>query len=77
MNDKRRKQLKALSKRLVDIIDDLGDLYIEESDSFENLTPGLQCAARGQKIELCMKQLDDAISYLKDVEEFLDIAIYS
>ena len=77
MNDKRRKQLKSLKKELIELRNSLSDLYLEESESFENLTLGLQCSARGQSIEMCVQQLRDAVSYLDDVEEFIDILIYS
>ena len=47
-------------------INEVDDILMEEENSFDNLSEGLQCTMRGQAMEEAIDNLEEAISCLED-----------
>ena len=64
MNNTRRKQIQLIINALQ-----------EEEESFDNLPESLQESERGEAMENAISNLDDAVTYLGEVIDYLESAM--
>lgn len=69
MNKVRRKNINDAVKRIEEQLELLRGYQLEEEMSFDSLTEGLQCTARGEEMEECIDILDTNIG---DIENALE-----
>ena len=72
MNKNRRKRIQEIIDKIVDAADNLDVIKDEEQEVFDNMPENFQCAERGEAIQECVDDLDDAVSGLQDVIETLE-----
>lgn len=75
MNNTRRKQIQLIINALQDNLNHLEDLKQEEEESFDNLPESLQESERGEAMENAISNLDDAVTYLGEVIDYLESAM--
>lgn len=75
MNNTRRKQIQLIINALQDNLNHLEDLKQEEEESFDNLPESLQESERGEAMENAISNLDDAVTYLGEVIDYLKSAM--
>lgn len=73
MNKTRRVELSEIRSQLLVSQDKLSQISMQEQDSFDNLTEGLQATMRGAAMEeaienmnLAIEAIDEAISYIDE-----------
>jgi hypothetical protein len=86
MNDKRRKELAAIYKRMEAVRDvvtqlkadadeirgDLQEVREAEDEAFNNLPEGLQAAEKGQAMEQAVAYMDTALEWLETLADLED-----
>ena len=75
MNNTHRKQIQLIINALQDNLNHLEDLKQEEEESFDNLPESLQESERGEAMENAISNLDDAVTYLGEVIDYLESAM--
>jgi len=76
MNKQRRKELRKIKDKLIDIQTELENIKEQEEEAYENMPDSLKNTEKGQKMEEGISSLDgaydiinDAISYIEEVTE--------
>lgn len=67
MNKQRRAEIRNIIDSLNEIKTQLDSVAYDEQFAFDNLTEGLQCSMRGEKIEECAETLSEAVDGLDDI----------
>ena len=75
MNKDRRKRIKEINDKLMDIQIDLEAINNEEEEAYDNLPSSFQDGEKGEKMQEGIGYLEDAISSISDVMSNLDDAI--
>ena len=75
MNKTRRRKIQLIINALQDNLNHLEDLKQEEEESFNNLPESLQESERGEAMENAISNLDDAVTYLGEVIDYLESAM--
>lgn len=76
MNNKRREEINNAIEKLNSVYTDINRILDDEQDSYDNLTPGLQATARGEKSEESIGLLSDASDNLSDCIDILNSILY-
>jgi vacuolar-type H+-ATPase subunit E/Vma4 len=66
MNNKRRKTIMEISKKIEAVAQHLRDVLDEEQEAFDNMIEGAQCSDRGIESENAQECIDSAIESLED-----------
>lgn len=72
MNAENRKVLATVSNEIADLIATLERERDAEQDKFDNMPEGFQEGEKGQAMEQCVSDLDDAINSLEEARGALD-----
>lgn len=72
MNNKRRKRLREISKRLSDICGDIEDIKVEEENSMLNIPENLSCSEQYEKSETACYNLEEASNSIEDAIESIN-----
>lgn len=75
MNKQRRAEIRNIIDSLNEIKTQLDSVAYDEQFAFDNLTEGLQCSMRGEKIEECAETLSEAVDSLDDIISNLEDTI--
>lgn len=75
MNKQRRAEIRNIIDSLNEIKTQLDSVAYDEQFAFDNLTEGLQCSMRGEKIEECVETLSEAVDGLDDIISNLEDTI--
>jgi len=75
VNNKRRKQLHAIDERLLNLLDDIGDICKEEQEAFDNMPESLQNSAKGEIASAAIDALQDAVNALDEASAALSEAL--
>ena len=75
MNKTSRRKIQLIINALQDNLNHLEDLKQEEEESFNNLPESLQESERGEAMENAISNLDDAVTYLGEVIDYLESAM--
>ena len=70
MNNERRNKIKKIMSMLQDAKTELGIVFDEEQDAYDNLPENLQCTMRASNIEDAISDISDAMD---TIDEVLDI----
>lgn len=78
MNNERRKRIGVIHDRLTaavekweDLKSEVEELAGEEREAFDNLSEGLQQSDQGQRSEAAADALDEAVSSLESIIEYI------
>lgn len=72
MNKERRDRLSDVIASLEEAKDLLTDVQIDEQEALDNMPEGLQCSARGSKIQDFIDLMEEAGEQIDGVCEFID-----
>lgn len=75
MNNSRRKDLKEAMKLLNSARDYVDAAQCEEQSCFDNFPDAIQDSERGDKMQECIRQLEDAIEYIDSSIESIEEAM--
>lgn len=75
MNKARRTEIRSIIDSLNEIKTQLDSVAFDEQFAFDNLSEGLQCSMREEKIEECAETLSEAVDSLDDIISNLEDAI--
>lgn len=75
MNKERRKQIEEVLGSLSELKERIEAIRDDEQEYFDNMPESFQMGERGQLAELAASSLDDAVSTLDDVENYLQVAM--
>ena len=75
MNKQRRAEIRNIIDSLNEIKTQLDSVAYDEQFAFDNLTEGLQCSMRGEKIEECAETLSEAVDGLDNIISNLEDTI--
>ena len=75
MNKDRRNRISECIEKLEDIKSELEAIRDEECEAYENLPESLQYSERGDMMQECMDEIDDAVSNFDDIIDQLNEVI--
>ena len=74
MNSSRRAIIDEIKESLDEIRDKIDEVRDEEQESYDNLPESFQGGELGEKMQSAMYTLDEAVSSIDEVSEYLDTA---
>lgn len=75
MNKARRTEIRSIIDSLNEIKTQLDSVAFDEQFAFDNLSEGLQCSMKGERIEECAETLSEAVDSLDDIISNLEDTI--
>lgn len=75
MNKQRRAEIRNIIDSLNEIKTQLDSVAFDEQFAFDNLSEGLQCSMKGERIEECAETLSEAVDSLDDIISNLEDTI--
>lgn len=76
MNAERRKKLREVNNKLIELITDVNDVIDEEQAYYDNMPESIQNGAKGEATGMCIEELTNAVSSMDDalmgIQEQLD-----
>lgn len=71
MNKDRKNRLHDVIAYLEDAASEMQDIQDEEQEAYDNLSPGLQCGTRGDKMQEYINLMDTSISQINAASKFI------
>ena len=75
MNAMRRKAIREIQEKLLELHELIENVYDDESEAYENLPESLQYSERGETMQEAVDALDSAMSSCEEISEYLDTAM--
>ena len=75
MNQERKNRFYDVIAYLEDAVSEIQDIQNEEQDAFDNLSPGLQCSKRGDKMQDYIDLMEKSINKINDASKFIQESI--
>lgn len=75
MNKARREELTRIGVAIRQAAEDLQSVLDEEQEAFEAMPESLQGAERGQAMESAIAEIEQAINYCDEIDNFLQSAV--
>lgn len=75
MNNERRKEIKKLIDRCIELKNDVELIRDEEQEYFDNMPESIQGGDKGERAQTAVDALEAAIGMAEDIENYLQEAL--
>ena len=75
MNKDRQNRFYDVIAHLEDAVSEMRDIQDEEQDAYDNLSPGLQCGSRGDKMMEYMDLMNQSMDQIDKASKFIQESI--
>lgn len=75
MNKDRKNRFYDVIAHLEDAVSEMRDIQDEEQDAYDNLSPGLQCGSRGDKMMEYMDLMNQSMDQIDKASKFIQESI--
>ena len=75
MNQERKNRFYDVIAYLEDAVSEMRDIQDEEQDAYDNLSPGLQCGSRGDKMMEYMDLMNQSMDQIDKASKFIQESI--